>query len=84
MAARKGEPKKSRPTLPDRSNHAAPGFPVRPHAYVQTTASGPPPAFVAPIPNSVRNGLGGEADFSYWRCYKAPRATPRRSHSSTG
>jgi hypothetical protein len=34
-------------------------------------ADGPPPAFVARSPDKVRTGLGGAADFSYWRCYKS-------------
>ena len=36
--------------------------------------------FVARSRKSVRNRLGGEADFSYWQCYE----WHRRSHSSTG
>src|SRR5882762_1789341 len=29
-------------------------------------------SFVAGSRKTVRNGLGGEADFSYWQCYEAP------------
>jgi hypothetical protein len=30
--------------------------------------NGPPSGFVALSGKSVRNGLGGKADFSYWQC----------------
>jgi len=30
--------------------------------------NGPPSGFVASPGKSVRNGLGSEADFSYWQC----------------
>jgi hypothetical protein len=29
-------------------------------------------SFVAGSRKTVRNGLGGRADFSYWQCYEAP------------
>ena len=33
---------------------------------------GPPRPFVGGSLKMVRNGLGGEADFSYWQWYKTP------------